>query len=499
MEMMIVLLIVAVIAAASAPLVTKKMSSTGGDLDSSPWVYTGVAKSIAYNMDGSASSAIIGASKVPNGSTPKLYIESSGDEAQIGFGRAGSNDVMSLVMDTVNNRVGFSNATIPSNSVAMGTKQNIVGPDSIIIGSDLNNYSDHSICIGNASTTGAADHILGRFNIAIGDSATAARNFGIAIGYGAIADGKNGADNGTLAYISAMALGTMAGAHGENSIAIGSQAEATLFDSIAIGGTSSAADTKTTLASGKRSIAIGPGAQATMENSAAIGYNATAEHLNSTAIGYLAKTKSANQIVLGNGGATVYIPGNLVVGGNTLLGLNTGAFTVFRNGSTGAYQPTGYQYENGGRLLEIHAAPNKTVGGFTLSDRRLKNVGDKFTAGVNELSKLDFFHYTFKKDKTKTPHVGVIAQDLQKVFPDAVTKGDDGFLRIRWEDMFYAAINAIKELNTKITEIADNLMNTNSKVEEQAKIIEEQQNTIENQQKTIDSLIKRIESIEKKI
>ena len=127
---------------------------------------------------------------------------------------------------------------------------------------------------------------------------------------------------------------------------------------------------------------------------------------------------------------------------------------------------------------------------FAPSDRRLKNVGDEFTAGVNELSKLDFFHYTFKKDESKTPRVGVIAQDLQKVFPDAVTKGDDGFLRIRWEDMFYAAINAIKELNTKITEIANNLMNTNAKVEEQDRIIKEQQ-------KTIDELIKRIDKLEK--
>ena len=59
------------------------------------------------------------------------------------------------------------------------------------------------------------------------------------------------------------------------------------------------------------------------------------------------------------------------------------------------------------------------------------------------------FNYTFKKDKSKTPHVGVIAQDLQKVFPDAVKKGTDGFLTIRFEDMFFAMINAIKELDLK--------------------------------------------------
>ena len=40
-----------------------------------------------------------------------------------------------------------------------------------------------------------------------------------------------------------------------------------------------------------------------------------------------------------------------------------------------------------------------------------------------------------------------MAQDLEKIFPKAVFKGDDGFLRIRMEDMFYALVNAVKELD----------------------------------------------------
>ena len=68
---------------------------------------------------------------------------------------------------------------------------------------------------------------------------------------------------------------------------------------------------------------------------------------------------------------------------------------------------------------------------------------------MDKIRQLKVFNYTFKKDKTKTPHVGVMAQDLQKIFPDAVKKGVDGFLTIRMEDMFYAVINAIKELDRK--------------------------------------------------
>ena len=60
------------------------------------------------------------------------------------------------------------------------------------------------------------------------------------------------------------------------------------------------------------------------------------------------------------------------------------------------------------------------------------------------------YNFTFKNDTNKTPQVGVIAQDLQKVFPNAVTKGEDGFLRIRWDEIFYALVNAVKELDTKV-------------------------------------------------
>ena len=92
----------------------------------------------------------------------------------------------------------------------------------------------------------------------------------------------------------------------------------------------------------------------------------------------------------------------------------------------------------------------KTFFNFWLSsDRRLKYVGSESTSGLDKIRQLKVFNYTFKKDKKKVPHVGVIAQDLQKVFPNAVKRGVDGFLTIRMEDMFYAMINAIKELDLR--------------------------------------------------
>jgi len=97
--------------------------------------------------------------------------------------------------------------------------------------------------------------------------------------------------------------------------------------------------------------------------------------------------------------------------------------------------------------------PSETSGGCF---GRGKGWGEgylPFTSGLAEINQLQTYNYTYKSDKTKTPHVGVIAQDLQKVFPDAVTKDQKRFLQIRQEDMFYAMINAIKQLASMIEDL----------------------------------------------
>ena len=163
---------------------------------------------------------------------------------------------------------------------------------------------------------------------------------------------------------------------------------------------------------------------------------------------------------MGDENSTVYIPGNLVVMGNTLLGGIPGSWTVIREVDGNSFLPIHGTENVGGTSNPLHYIKTHSsrfegpidIGPFTIhkySDRRLKYVGKENTSGLDKIRQLKVFNYTFKKDEKKTPHVGVIAQDLQKVFPDAVKKGVDGFLTIRMEDMFYAVINAIKELDAK--------------------------------------------------
>ena len=100
------------------------------------------------------------------------------------------------------------------------------------------------------------------------------------------------------------------------------------------------------------------------------------------------------------------------------------------------------------------------------------------------------YNYTFKADKDSTPQVGVMAQDLQKYFPESVSEGKDGYLGIRWDEMFFATINAVKELDTKVQANDKDI----ESLEKDTKLIANNQKSI---QKRIADIDKRINKLEK--
>ncbi len=336
---------------------------------------------------------------------------------------------------------------------------------------------------------------------ALGFGAEASGMSSLAVGMGA-----------TASEDSSIVIGT-GEASGQGSVAIGTGAIASGFYSLAIGGLGVyyeggwlPTDTYSTEASGSESVALGSGSLATGANSTALGSYAIAKGANNIAIGKNAcqnvtgsnkicigansgpssssswATDSVERIFIGskskfnngpavlevhNTGKTVYAhdgseykasDSTVVVNGNLIVKGIISSFIVDRYGNNVSGYRTlerfgedennaslRYSIESGKGFDEYFTNGGR---GFS-SDRRLKYVGKEFTSGLDKIRDLKVFNYTFKKDEKKTPHVSVIAQDLQKVFPDAVKKGADGFLTIRFEDMFFAMINAIKELDAK--------------------------------------------------
>ena len=467
MEMMVVLLIVAILAAATAPMVTKKMARNAGSGDS-PWVFTGLSNDISYNMNGGNSTAIIGATQynaaVAGAPTHPRLVLANGDANQPALVFADSNGNYNGQIIWNDSKVAMNNFTMGNNSVAFGMHQTI--------GNSYNNVT------------------------VVGDSAQASASNATAIGYGskatgssAISIGYQNNDTSGAVNTNTIAIGNSALASNLSGIALGNSAKSTGSSAIAIG--------FEVVSNGENSVAIGYQPRSTGINSVAIGSLAKAQHNGSVAIGLNAQTTASSQIVLGDPNTTVYIPGHLVVDKYTRLSQSAGYFTMLhRYHARENAECIGVISDKG--IVKVGSGYSVTYSNGLWSDRRLKNVGEKYTAGLDELKKLEFFHYTFKKDEAKTPRVGVMAQDLQKVFPDAVTEGEDGYLQIRWEDMFYAVINAVKELDTKISEIVENITSLSKKIDEQQQLIETQQTLIEELQKQNVDLEKRLMKLEKR-
>lgn len=98
-----------------------------------------------------------------------------------------------------------------------------------------------------------------------------------------------------------------------------------------------------------------------------------------------------------------------------------------------------------------------TVNGnlYTPSDRRLKTNIE--TLG-NVLQKIDQlrgvrFEYKDQHKYAAGQKIGVIAQELQKIYPEMVTKGKDGFLKVDYTQLTGMLIQAVKEQEQKIDEL----------------------------------------------
>jgi hypothetical protein len=88
------------------------------------------------------------------------------------------------------------------------------------------------------------------------------------------------------------------------------------------------------------------------------------------------------------------------------------------------------------------------------SDRRLKDIHEDYEYGLNEILKLHPVRYSYKKDNplglpSDFNKTGFIAQEVEKVIPDAVSKREDGFLELNVDPIHWAVVNAIKDLYRK--------------------------------------------------
>lgn len=85
-----------------------------------------------------------------------------------------------------------------------------------------------------------------------------------------------------------------------------------------------------------------------------------------------------------------------------------------------------------------------------LSDARLKTIIEPISNAVDKVDQINPVIYTLIDDVTATKRVGVIAQDVLKVQPEAVYEGSDGMLGVRYTELIPLAFAAIKELSALV-------------------------------------------------
>jgi hypothetical protein len=149
----------------------------------------------------------------------------------------------------------------------------------------------------------------------------------------------------------------------------------------------------------------------------------------------------ASDISLGGfGGFNIDAPG--IVGGR---------FTVKENGRVGigtAFPDT---------VLSVNGGADKTGGGSwaVFSDRRLKNLDGAFKPGLSEVLRIKPIRYRYKEVNgmdihDSDEHIGLVAQEVQRVIPEAVTQNSKGYLLVNNDPIIWAMLNAIKEQQQQI-------------------------------------------------
>lgn len=332
---------------------------------------------------------------------------------------------------------------------------------------------DYSFAFGQGSissgfgsfTLGLADTASGDYSTALGYKTSASGFFSLATGIKTKASGHG-----------STAIGMGTSAIGPASTALGISTSAEGIYSIAIGALCNATEYSST--------AMGHGARADGYNSVAVGSYTTAGGDASTALGYSIEVAGDYSFGIGLSSYSYTINQNntmAIMGGKVGIGKANPShrLDVYDNASSYVthIRNTGNTYLSHG--LAIQCGPNNPVDqptwmiGFndgdgtplgsvqlrngtltfsSLCDSTLKtNITSTSVEGLELVNSLRVVDYEWKKmpDKLLT---GFIAQEVNEIIPDAVSKGPEGIYQLSKTEMIPVLTKAIQEQNEIIEE-----------------------------------------------
>jgi hypothetical protein len=159
-------------------------------------------------------------------------------------------------------------------------------------------------------------------------------------------------------------------------------------------------------------------------------------------------------------------------GALTINGTSTSILTMAIGGAE-----KGYVYHNASEINLVNSTPGRLyciayTGGVYLnsgatswtanSDERLKDITGNIENAVDSLMTLRAVKHTWKADEDKVEKLALIAQDVEKVFPQVVDKGklpskpneeqtdETEYLGVRYQELIPVLVKAIQELKAEV-------------------------------------------------
>ena len=307
-------------------------------------------------------------------------------------------------------------------SFAVGLDSTASGASSISGGYLTIASGDASVALGNgAQATGTYSYSIGHLSQAIGDNSVALGFFNESDGQHATSMGKSTKASGN----SSTSIGDSTTASGVTATAMGESTTASGYVSLALG--------KNTTSSAEQSIAAGYGSIAEGNRSTALGLYTTASGTSSTAMGLHTVSESPSSLVIGTW--------NELNGGDeqTLFVIGNGGWDATRENYLGTE-------ESRSNALKVLVDGTTTIAGDLSinSDARLKANIVSLGATLSKLLQIDGKSYTMKKDKREKQKIGLLAQDIEKVFPELVSESN-GIKSVNYQGLVPVLINALKE------------------------------------------------------
>jgi len=267
--------------------------------------------------------------------------------------------------------------------------------------------------IGNFSfASGYKTKAKGTASTAMGENATALGRSSVALGEYAMAKG----DYST-------ALGYYAYANGPYSTAIGFATAAMGNSTIAMGGGSSAY--------GDYAISLGYGNEASGYYSTSMGLSTRAKGYASAAAGMGTTAKNSSVFVVGRYNDTTAVASLFEVGNGTMETSRSNAMVVSSNGYVWIQ---GYLTQAG--------------------DARLKKNILPLSNSLASIQQINAYSYDWKdENRGKDQQIGVLAQELKKIYPQLVKEQSNGELSVNYIGLIPVLLEGMKEQQRQIEEL----------------------------------------------